>query len=72
MARGNQLAFYKRRGGFELRTTDKKSSKWPQRDSKPGPPDCESDALTTRPRCLLLKLVCQFRVNRAKILSDSM
>ena len=28
------------------------SSKWPEQDSNPGPPDCESDALTTRPRCL--------------------
>ena len=33
-------------------TTEHKSSKWPERDSNPGPPDCESDALTTWPRCL--------------------
>ena len=31
---------------FELGTTEHKSSKWPERDSNPGPPDCESDALT--------------------------
>ena len=49
---GNQLAIYKRGRGFELRTTENKSSKWPERDSNPGPPDCESDALTTRPCCL--------------------
>ena len=45
--------FYKRGRGFELGTTENKSSKWPERDSNPGPPDCESDALTTRPRRLL-------------------
>ena len=28
-----------------------KSSKWPERASNQGPPDCESDALTTRLRC---------------------
>ena len=30
-------------------TTEDKSNKWPKWDSKPRPPDCESDALTTRP-----------------------
>ena len=49
------MAIYKRGREFELRTTEHKSSKWPERDSNPGPPDCESDALTTRPRCLLTK-----------------
>ena len=39
--------------GFELGTTDKKSSKWPQRGSNPEPLDCESDALTTQSRGLL-------------------
>ena len=48
----NQLAIYKRGREFELGTTEHKSSKWPERDSNPGPPDCESDALTTRPLCL--------------------
>ena len=33
-----------------------KSSKWPEGESNPGPPDCESDVLTTRPRCLLNQL----------------
>ena len=48
-----QLAGGKRGGGFELGTTKIKSSKWPaEGDSKPGPGDCESDVLTTWPRCL--------------------
>ena len=50
-----QLAIYKNGRGFELGTTEDKSSKWPERDSNPEPPDCESDALTTQPRCLLVK-----------------
>ena len=53
LAGGNQLAIYKRGRGFELRTTENKSSETPERDSIPGPPDCESKALTTRSRCLL-------------------
>ena len=48
------MAIYKRSREFELGTTEHKFSKWPERDSNPGPPDCESDALTTRPRCLLV------------------
>ena len=47
------MAIYKRGREFELGTTEHKSSKWPERDSNPGPPDFESDALTTRTRCLL-------------------
>ena len=50
---GNQYTFYKRGRGFELGTTENKSSKWPEQDLNPGPPDCESDALTTQPHCLL-------------------
>ena len=50
------MAIYKRGREFELGTTEHKSSKWPEWDSNPGPPDCESDALTTQPRCLLAKL----------------
>ena len=50
MAEGDQLAIYKRGRKFELGTTEHKSSKWPERDLNPGPPDCESDALTTRCR----------------------
>ena len=56
LAGGNQLAIYKRGRGFELGTTENKSSKWPERDLNQGPPDCECDALTTRPRCLLRKM----------------
>ena len=48
------MAIYKRGREFKLGTTEHKSSKWPERDSNPGRPDCESDALTTRPRCLPL------------------
>ena len=46
-----QLAIYKRGQGVELWTTKNKSSNWLERDSNPGPPDCESDVLTTRSRC---------------------
>ena len=38
---------------IQLGTTENKSSKWPERDLTPGPPECELDALTTRPLCLL-------------------
>ena len=48
------MAIYKRGLGFELGTTKNKASKWPERDWNPGPPDCESNALTSRPRCLLI------------------
>ena len=44
------MAVYKRGRGFELEKTENKSYKWPERDSNPGPRDCESDALTTRPQ----------------------
>ena len=46
------MAIYKRDQGFELGTTENKSSKLSQRDSNPEPPDCESDTLTTQPTCL--------------------
>ena len=46
------MAIYKRGREFKLGTTEHKSSKWPEWDSNPGLPDCESDVLTTRPRCL--------------------
>ena len=46
----NQLAIiYKCGRGFELGATEKQIQ-WSERDSNPGPPDCESDTLTTRPR----------------------
>ena len=48
----NELAIYKRGRGFELRATVKQIQVVSGRDSSPGGPDCESDALTTRPRRL--------------------
>ena len=45
----NQMAIYNRGRGFELGTNENKSRKWPEQDSNPGPPNCESDA---RPLCL--------------------
>ena len=48
----NQLAIYKRGRGFELGTTENKSSKRSGRDLNPRPPNCKSSALTARPRCL--------------------
>ena len=50
------MAIYKCGRGFEPGTTENKSSKWPERDSNPGPPDFESNALTTRPRYLLTEI----------------
>ena len=58
------MAIYKRGREFELGTTEHKSSKWPERDSNPGPPDCESDALTTRPLDLLVIGSTLFRLFR--------
>ena len=37
--------------GFELGTTENKSSKWPEQDLNPGPPDCKSNMLTTQTCC---------------------
>ena len=46
MAGGNQLVItYNRGRGFELGMT---GNKWPEQDANQGPPDCESDVLTTR------------------------
>ena len=56
------MAIYKRGREFELGTTEYKSSKRPERDSNLGPPDGESDALTTRPRCLPNSNIRQFHV----------
>ena len=39
------MANYKRNRGFQLGTTENKSSKFLEEDSNPEPPDCESDAL---------------------------
>ena len=44
---GKRLAIYNRCLGSELETSENKSCWWPARESKPGPPACESDALTT-------------------------
>ena len=41
------MTIYKRGRGFELGTTENKSSTSPERDSNPGLPDYESDTLTT-------------------------
>ena len=60
------MAIYKRGQGFELGTTENKSSKRPERDSNPGPPDCESDAMTTRSRCLPKKEVSPDRMRSVK------
>ena len=45
------MAIYKRGRGLELGTTENKSSKWPEWDLNKEQPECESDALTTQPRC---------------------
>ena len=49
------LAIDKRGWRFEIVMTMKKSSKWPERNSNPElcVSNCESDVLSTRPRCLL-------------------
>ena len=47
------MAIYKRGRGFELGTTENKSSKWPERDSNLGSRNYESNTLTNRARCLL-------------------
>ena len=49
------LAIDKRGWRFEIVMTMKKSSKWPERNSNPElcMSDCESDVLSTTPRCLL-------------------
>ena len=44
------MSLYKNGWGFELRTTENKSSKWSERHSNPGPTDCVSEELATRPR----------------------
>ena len=45
--------------------TENKSSKLPERDSNPGPPDCESYALTTWPLCILCNEACVAGIERA-------
>ena len=43
----HRLAIYKRGLGFELGTIENKSSNWPEQESNPGLPDCESNVLTS-------------------------
>ena len=43
LAGGNQLAIYKSGQGFQLGTTENRSSKWPQQDSNLELLDCKSD-----------------------------
>ena len=59
------MAIYKGGQGFELRITENKSSKLPERDSNPGPLDCESYALTTWPLCLLSNEACVAGIERS-------
>ena len=47
------MAIHKCGRGFELRTTENKSSWRSERDLNSGPSNCKSSALTARPRCLL-------------------
>ena len=47
--KANQLVIYKGGRGFELKQIQLVA----ERDSNTGRLDCESDALATRPRCLL-------------------
>ena len=50
------MAIYKHGRGFQLGTTENKSSEWPEQDVNPGPLDCELDALTTQQHCFLILL----------------
>ena len=59
----NQLAIYKHGRGFELGTTMNKSSKRSGRDLNQGPLNYKSNALTTRPLCLLKVLLSGKYVN---------
>ena len=52
----NQSAIYKRGRGFELGATEEQILVVVRAGLEPGPPNCESDTLTTRPRCLLRRL----------------
>ena len=48
----NQLDIYKSGRGFELGTTENKSSEKLGQNRNSGPPDYKSSALTTQPLCL--------------------
>ena len=47
-----QLVIYKRGRGFELGATEKQIQVVARAELEPEPRDCESDTLTTPPRCL--------------------
>ena len=59
---GSQLAIYERGRGFELGATANILSKWPERDSGPGP-----RVLTIRPRYLLKKSEAELTIKRRKV-----
>ena len=48
------MVIHKRGRGFELGTTENKSSWRSGRDLNSGPPNCKTTALTARPHCLLI------------------
>ena len=56
----NQLDIYKSGRGFELGTTENKSSEKLGQNRNSGPPDYKSSALTTQPLCLIIHPM-QFR-----------
>ena len=56
----NQLDIYKSGRGFELGTTENKSSEKLGQNQNSGPPDYKSSALTTQPLCLIIHPM-QFR-----------
>lgn len=60
---GSQLVIYEGGRGLELGATANKLSKWPERDSGPGP-----RVLTTRPRYLLNKSEAELTIKWRKSL----
>ena len=64
------MVIYKCGQGFELGTTKNKSSKWPERDLNLGPPDCESNTLTTPQHCLQIQYLPSLSINYFAINKD--
>ena len=62
----NQLAIYKCGLGFELGTTENKSSKWSVLNLNTGPPDYKSSTLTMRPCCLHQRKISRKRQTECK------
>ena len=60
------MAIYKRGREFELGTTEHKSSKWLERDSNPGPPDCADHSATLPPLNRLHARYCVISNNQQK------